>query len=85
MAWDEFLQSLKPVIDCRFAEADVNESPRRSLAELLALVGERDLNDAWYVSRRSVNSYRVRSDQLAPNEHRPENHLQALDAKRKGY
>lgn len=57
---------------------DVNESPRRSFAELFALVRECHLDHSWYVPRRSVDSYSVRSDQLAPDEHCAEDHLQAL-------
>ena len=57
----------------------INESPGRALAELLALVAQSDLNDSRDVSGRRVHSNRVRRDQLAPNQHRAENHLQPVE------
>jgi hypothetical protein len=43
---------------------NVDESAGRSFAKLLALVRQRDVDDAWYVPRRCLHPDRVRSDQL---------------------
>lgn len=43
---------------------DIDKPARRSLAELFALVGQRDLDHAGYVPRRGLDPYRVRCYQL---------------------
>lgn len=58
---------------------DIDEASGWALAELFALVGERHLDHAGYVSRRCLHPYRVRRDQLAPDQHCAEDHLQAVE------
>lgn len=41
---------------------DIDEAAGRALAELFALVGERHLDDAGYMSRRRLDAYRMRCD-----------------------
>lgn len=57
---------------------DIDKASGRALAELLALVGERHLDNAGYVSRRGLDPYRVRCDQLAPHQHCAKDHLQSV-------
>lgn len=58
---------------------DIDEATRRALAELFALVGERHLDDAGYMSRRRLDAYRMRCDKLAPHQHCAEYNLQAVE------
>ena len=60
------------------ALTDIDEPAGGAPAELLALEAERDLDDARDVPRRRLHPDGVARDQLAPHQHRAEDHLHAL-------
>ena len=57
----------------------VDKAAGRSLAEHLGFVGERHLHHARDVSGRGLDPNGVAGDQLAPDQHRPEDHLEAVE------
>lgn len=60
------------------ALTNIDEAARLTLAELLALVRQSDLDHAGDLARRRLDANRVRRNQLTPHEHRAENDLQSV-------
>ena len=58
---------------------DVDKAAGRSLAEHLGFVGERHLHHARDVSGRGLHPDGVAGDQLAPDQHGAEDHLEAVE------
>ena len=63
----------------KFELTNINESSGGSSTKLFAFKAQCDFYDARYVSRRRLNSDGVRCDQLAPDQHRPEENLDAIE------
>lgn len=60
------------------ALTDIDESTRSSATKLLALEAEGDLDHAWDVSGRGLNSNGMRGDELTPNQHGAKDDLKTV-------